>query len=41
LIAAAQQEKLKAGAMVRVDSTVTAVLMHEPSDSALLWMPCA
>jgi transposase, IS5 family len=37
LIAAAQQEKLEAGAVVRIDSTVTAVLMHEPSDSALLW----
>jgi IS5 family transposase len=23
--------------MVRVDSTVTAALIHEPSDSALLW----
>lgn len=37
LIAAAQQEKLEAGAVVRIDSTVTAALMHEPSDSALLW----
>ena len=37
LIAAAQQAKLEAGAMVRIDSTVTAALMHEPSDSALLW----
>jgi len=37
LIAAAQQDKLEAGAMVRIDSTVTAALMHEPSDSALLW----
>ena len=37
LIATAQQEKLEAGAMVRIDSTVTAALMHEPSDSALLW----
>ena len=27
----------KSGAMVRIDSTVTAALMHEPSDSALLW----
>jgi hypothetical protein len=25
------------GATVRIDSTVTAALMHEPSDSALLW----
>ena len=23
--------------MVRIDSTVTAALMHEPSDSSLLW----
>ena len=37
LIAAARQDKLEAGAMVRIDSTVTAALMHEPSDSALLW----
>ena len=37
LIASAQQEKLETGAVVRVDSTVTAALMHEPSDSALLW----
>jgi transposase, IS5 family len=37
LIAAAGQAKVEAGAMVRLDSTVTAALMHEPSDSALLW----
>src|ERR1700675_2772845 len=37
LIASAQQEKLEKGAMVRIDSTVTAALVHEPSDSALLW----
>ena len=37
LITAAHQEKLEAGAMVRIDSTVTAALMHAPSDSALLW----
>jgi IS5 family transposase len=37
LIAVARQDKLEEGAMVRVDSTVTAALMHEPSDSALLW----
>ena len=36
LIAAAGQAKVEAGAMVRLDSTVTAALMHEPSDSALL-----
>src|SRR5437899_3516084 len=37
LIAAAQEAKVEAGTMVRIDSTVTAALMHEPSDSALLW----
>jgi IS5 family transposase len=37
LIASAQQEKLEAGVIVRIDSTVTAALMHETSDSALLW----
>jgi transposase, IS5 family len=37
LIAAAGQAKVEAGTMVRIDSTVTAALMHEPSDSALLW----
>jgi IS5 family transposase len=37
LIAVAQRAKVEAGAMVRIDSTVTAALMHEPSDSALLW----
>ena len=37
LVAVARQDKLEEGAMVRIDSTVTAALMHEPSDSALLW----
>lgn len=37
LVASAKQDKLEDGAMVRIDSTVTAALMHEPSDSALLW----
>jgi IS5 family transposase len=37
LIASAQQEKPEAGVIVRIDSTVTAALMHETSDSALLW----
>src|SRR5215472_10029231 len=35
LLASAQQDKLESGATVRIDSTVTAALMHEPSDSAL------
>jgi transposase, IS5 family len=37
LIDEAKQERLEQGAMVRIDSTVTAALLHEPSDSALLW----
>src|SRR5271155_3070046 len=37
LVANAKQDKLEAGAMVRIDSTVTAALMHDPSDSTLLW----
>jgi IS5 family transposase len=37
LLASAKQDKLESGATVRVDSTVTAALIHEPSDSALLW----
>src|SRR6202011_5724068 len=36
-IASAHQEKRETGAVTRIDSTVTAALMHEPSDSALLW----
>ena len=36
LMAAARQAKVEAGAVVRIDSTVTAALMHEPSDSAML-----
>jgi transposase, IS5 family len=31
------KDRLESGAMMRLDSTVTAALMHEPSDSALLW----
>src|SRR5438105_11772643 len=37
LLASAKQDQLESGATVRIDSTVTAALMHEPSDSALLW----
>src|SRR5690242_3420148 len=37
VLASAKQNKLESGATVRIDSTVTAALMHEPSDSALLW----
>jgi transposase, IS5 family len=37
LLASAQKTKLERGLMVRLDSTVTAALLHEPSDSSLLW----
>ncbi|ESX09206.1 hypothetical protein X767_32935 [Mesorhizobium sp. LSJC264A00] len=38
LLASARREKLESGGkVVRVDSTVTAALVHEPSDSSLLW----
>ena len=37
LIASARETKLERGRVVRLDSTVTAALVHEPSDSSLLW----
>ena len=37
LLSVARQAKLEDGAAVRLDSTVTSALMHEPSDSSLLW----
>jgi IS5 family transposase len=37
LLASAAEAQLERGRMVRLDSTVTAALMHEPSDSSLLW----
>ena len=37
LLASACQERVETGKVVRLDSTVTAALMHEPSDSSLLW----
>jgi IS5 family transposase len=37
LLASARQEKIESGKVVRLDSTVTAALLHEPSDSSLLW----
>ena len=37
LLASARQEKVETGKVVRLDSTVTAALMHVPSDSSLLW----
>jgi transposase, IS5 family len=37
LLASACREKIEDGGIVRLDSTVTSALMHEPSDSSLLW----
>jgi IS5 family transposase len=37
LLVSARQNKLESGATVRIDSTVSAALMHSPSDSTLLW----
>jgi IS5 family transposase len=37
LLSSARQAKLETGGVVRMDSTVTAALLHEPSDSSLLW----
>jgi transposase, IS5 family len=37
VLASARQEKVETGKVVRLDSTVTGALMHEPSDSSLLW----
>ncbi|RWK91866.1 MAG: transposase, partial [Mesorhizobium sp.] len=37
LLSSARHEKLESGRVIRVDSTVTAALIHEPSDSSLLW----
>jgi transposase, IS5 family len=37
LLLGARQEKREDGSMVRLDSTVTAAPIHEPSDSSLLW----
>jgi IS5 family transposase len=37
LLVSAKQDRLESGATVRLDSTVSAALMHEPSDSTLLW----
>jgi IS5 family transposase len=37
LLTRARQEKLESGRVVRLDSTVIAALVHEPSDSSLLW----
>ena len=37
LLSSARQEKLEDGTVIRLDSTVTASAIHEPSDSSLLW----
>jgi len=37
VLASARVEKVEAGEVIRLDSTVTDALMHEPSDSSLLW----
>jgi IS5 family transposase len=37
LLHSAQQAKVEKGDMLRIDSTVTDSLIHEPSDSSLLW----
>ena|SRR6185437_13475462 len=37
VLGSARQEKVEAGDMIRLDSTVTDALIHEPSDSSLLW----
>ena len=37
VVRSARQTKLEPAAMVRIDSTVVDALMHEPSDSSLLW----
>jgi transposase, IS5 family len=37
LLLGARQEKLEDGSVVRLDSTVTAAPIHQPSDSSLLW----
>jgi IS5 family transposase len=37
VLASARREKVEPGEVIRLDSTVTAALLHEPSDSSLLW----
>jgi IS5 family transposase len=37
LLGDARLQKVEAGEVIRLDSTVTEALMHEPSDSSLLW----
>jgi transposase, IS5 family len=37
LLGGAREERLESGMVIRVDSTASAALLHEPSDSSLLW----
>jgi IS5 family transposase len=37
VLRSARKKKIETGCVIRLDSTVTAALMHEPSDSSLLW----
>jgi IS5 family transposase len=37
ILSSAQQGRLEDGNVVRLDSTATSALMHEPSDSSLMW----
>jgi len=37
LLSSARAERIETGRVIRLDSTVTAALIHEPSDSSLLW----
>lgn len=37
LLGSARDEKLERGTVIRLDSTASAALLHEPSDSGLLW----
>jgi IS5 family transposase len=37
VLESARHEKVERGDVIRLDSTVTDALMHEPSDSSLLW----
>jgi IS5 family transposase len=37
LLTGAKEERIESGTMIRLDSTASAALLHEPSDSSLLW----
>lgn len=37
VLRSARMKKAETGSVIRLDSTVTSALMHEPSDSSLLW----